>query len=124
MFEYLRGEVFPMRAKLDIYQRMTQKNYVDALIVDNKNLFDKTNKYKINSIYAPLHMGCEHLDMPENQINLNYKSMVRVSEVASYKRGELLAVLQRIKRIKTFDTETRNHYNDLIIRIKEALNLK
>ena len=51
--------------------------------------------------------------------------MVLVSEAVSVKRGELLKVLKLVESKRgTGNVETRNHYEDLIIRIKEALNMR
>ena len=49
----------------------------------------------------------------------------RVSESVSVKRGELLKVLKLVEsRRSTGDEATRNHYEDLIVRVKEALNIR
>ncbi len=56
---------------------------------------------------------------------LHFTSMGRVSEAVSVKRGELLKVLKLAEsKRNTGNVETRNHYEDLIIRIKEALNMR
>ncbi|MBV7441768.1 zinc-dependent metalloprotease [Weeksellaceae bacterium TAE3-ERU29] len=127
MFDIMREAVFTGERELDIYQRMVQKNYVDALIIDNKNLFQKTEKGALKGVYSPMPMMCDEIEnqqlKDERKINLNYDSMTRVSEVTSYKRAELLEIYNKIRRIRTRDQATKNHYNDLIIRIKEALNI-
>lgn len=128
VFDIMRKAVFPADKKLSIYQRMAQKNYVDALIIDNKNLFKKTQKGTLQGFYESTPMVCNYMEQApdeeeHHQINMNYAAMKRVSEVASYKRGELLNIYKIIRDIYTTDVATRNHYNDLMIRIKEALNI-
>jgi hypothetical protein len=49
--------------------------------------------------------------------------MNRVSDDVSVKRGELLRVKELLsKKVKIADEATRFHYQDLILRIEEALN--
>ncbi|MGL4325973.1 MAG: hypothetical protein ACRCS7_00665, partial [Tannerellaceae bacterium] len=66
--------------------------------------------------------------MPRPEVeatNLNYTAMSRVSEAVSVKRGVVFRVLKLAqKRKNSGDDVTRNHYMDIEVRIKEALNLR
>ena len=112
---------------LSLYERMTQKNYVDALIVSSNKAVEKTTKRGIHD-----EMGCcfaavqPVVKFPEKQLRiLHFSSMGRVSEVVSMKRGALMKVLHLAERNRGMgDLSTRQHYEDLIIRIKEALNIR
>lgn len=118
LFNQMRSAVFPSKRKLSIQERMVQKNYVDALIVDNNNLFEKTAGKSIGEDW------CVHQHVHSNkQIQLNFESMMRVSEVTSYKRGELMNVYNLIKNLNGRDQATKSHFLDLKIRIEEALHL-
>ena len=56
---------------------------------------------------------------------LHFSSMGRVSEAVSVKRGVMLQVLKLAERNRnTGNVETRQHYEDLVVRIKEALNIR
>lgn len=118
LFNQMRAAVFPKERKLSLQQRMTQKNYVDALIVDNNNLFEKTAGKSVENDWCG-----QSMLQPNRQINMNFESMKRVSEVTSYKRGELMNIYKIINKIKGSDQATQNHYLDLKIRIQEALHL-
>lgn len=51
--------------------------------------------------------------------------MGRVSEAVSVKRGALFQVLRLAEQNRnTGDVATRQHYEDLVVRIKEALNIR
>ena len=111
---------------------MTQKNFIDAIIVSSNKAVEKTTKKALrgNSVNA----CCFASKAPEFTIEpreevqlrmLHFSSMGRVSEAVSVKRGELLKVLRLAEsKRNTGNVETRNHYEDLIIRIKEALNIR
>ena len=116
---------------LSIYERMTQKNFVDAIIVSSNRAVEKTTK---KALHHGGHACCfaskapEFVIEPRDEIQLrtlHFSSMGRVSEAVSVKRGELLKILKLVEQKRnTGNTETRNHYEDLIIRIKEALNMR
>jgi hypothetical protein len=109
---------------LSILERMTQKNYVDVLIVSTNKLFEKTDAKKTVDIQETLQMPhlCS-LDDAHTARNINQSSLKRVTEVTSEKKGELNKVLQLLKMKKsTGDQSTKNHYLDLIQRIEKALN--
>lgn len=102
---------------------MTQKNYIDALIVSTNKLFEKTTVVGLK-IDQTLQMPviCNFLEEDKMVRNINYSSMKRVSEVTTYKRAELQRVLALLNKKKNNgDVATKAHYADLIIRIKEAL---
>ena len=124
LFEQVRNVAFNKKGSLSILERMTQKNYVDALIVSTNKLFEKTSVKGI-TIDQTLRMPtiCNHLDDDKMARNINYSSMKRVSEVTTYKRAELQKVLDIVQKKKNNgDANTQAHYADLITRIKEALN--
>lgn len=128
LFEKVHQAVFAptkLNKSLSILERMTQKNYVDVLIVSTNKLFEKTDAKKIIDIQQTLNMPnlCNHLNHDQMARNINQSSLKRVTEVTSDKKGELNKVLQLLEIKKnTGDQSTRNHYLDLIQRIKKALN--
>lgn len=132
MFADLHRSVFKgslQGRKLSLYERMTQKNYIDALIVSSNKAVEKTTKKALT------HPNCCHfatkqpaftlLQDDEVQLRtLQYTSMGRVSEAVSVKRGALINVLRLAERNRRQgDVATRQHYEDLIVRLKEALNM-
>jgi hypothetical protein len=51
--------------------------------------------------------------------------MARTAGVAAAKRGELNTILQTLEKHKDQgDTDTRNHYLDLVLRIRQHLQLQ
>ncbi|STD01056.1 Uncharacterised protein [Chryseobacterium carnipullorum] len=124
LFDQLRTAVFNKKGSLTILEKMTQKNYVDALIVSVNKLFEKTavKALKVeNTLNIP--MICNFHEQDHTLRNINYSSMKRVSEVTTYKRAELQKILNVLNRNKNKGEEaSRAHYADLIIRIEEALN--
>lgn len=123
LFSQVRDAAFGKKGNLGMLERMTQKNYVDALIVSTNKLFEKT-AVKALSVQQTLGvpMLCNYLSEDQMLRNINYSSMKRVSEVTTYKRAELQNVLNLVrKRKNSGDSATRAHYADLIIRIEEAL---
>lgn len=123
LFDQVRSAAFDKKSSLTILERMTQKNYVDALIVSTNKLFEKTTVAGL-TIDQNLQLPtiCNYLDEEKMARNINYSSMKRVSEVTTYKRAELQRVLALLNKKKNNgDASTKAHYADLIIRIKEAL---
>ncbi len=110
---------------LSILERMTQKNYVDALIISTNKLFEKTNKKGLHvDLNLNLPSFCNIQDSEHQLRNINYSSMKRVSEVTSFKKAELLKIKKTAEGAKnTGNAATQAHYIDLINRIDEALNL-
>jgi len=123
LFDQVRNAAFDKKPNLTILEKMTQKNYVDALIVSTNKLFEKTTVAG-HTIDQNLQVPtiCNYLDEKKMTRNINYSSMKRVSEVTTYKRAELQRVLTLLNKKKNNgDASTKAHYADLIIRIKEAL---
>ena len=123
LFDQVRSAAFDKKSNLTILEKMTQKNYVDALIVSTNKLFEKTTVAGLTidqNLQVPT--ICNYLDEEKMARNINYSSMKRVSEVTTYKRAELQRVLTLLNKKKNNgDASTKAHYADLIIRIKEAL---
>jgi hypothetical protein len=96
--------------KLDLYQRASQKAFIDALIVAvDKNAVSKTKKR-----------------LTDNSISLNierlYNGPKRVSDAVSLKRGELIRIENLFKkRVNNSDIDTKYHYADILLRINHAL---
>ncbi|MFB9108565.1 zinc-dependent metalloprotease [Flavobacterium gyeonganense] len=109
---------------LTILERMTQKNYVDVLIISTNKLFEKTDPKNIIDLRETLQMPhlCS-LDDEHMARNINQSFLKRVTEVTSDKKGELGKVLQLLRTKRSIgDQSTQNHYRDLIQRIEKALN--
>jgi len=136
------------RQKLDVFTRQTQKNFVDNLIITHNKTMEKTSKKTLHEGHD--HSNCRlHNHMPmlcnyalkseemfqdTNELddkearyanrNVFYATSNRVSDVVSVKRGELLRIRDLLsKRLNTYDEATKFHYQDLILRIEEALNI-
>ncbi|MGL5786903.1 MAG: zinc-dependent metalloprotease, partial [Bacteroidales bacterium] len=120
---------------LTLHERMTQKNFLDAIIVSSNKAVEKTTKKAIRNeascsrgccSLASNHLTFEVAPRPDYSATyLNYTAMNRVSEAVSIKRGTLFRVLELARsRKNSGDASTRNHYQDIEVRIKEALNLK
>lgn len=133
MFEDLHKAVFKssMQGKsLSLHERMTQKNYIDAIIVSSNKAVEKTTKKALRHELCCRFAAREAMFVvkPQEEVqirNLHFSSMGRVSEAVSVKRGALLKVLKLAESNRnTGNVETRQHYEDLIVRIKEALNMK
>jgi hypothetical protein len=127
LFKKMHQNVFAgtiQNKSLTILERMTQKNYIDVLIVSTNKIFEKTDVKKAIKIQETLQMPhlCS-LDDAHMARNINNSFLKRVTEVSSDKKGELTKVLQLVKLKKsTGDQSTQNHYRDLIQRIERALN--
>lgn len=128
LFKTIHQSIFAptiQNKSLTIMERMTQKNYVDVLIVSTNKLFEKTDAKKIIQLEQTLSMPhlCDYLDDAKMARNINQSSLKRVSEVTSDKKGELNQILQLLKTKRNIgNQETKNHYFDLIQRIEKALN--
>ncbi|NSL88013.1 zinc-dependent metalloprotease [Chitinophaga sp. Mgbs1] len=117
---------------LDIFERNSQKGFVDALIVSIDKSVVRADAKKLQE-EAPLNTAgniCSFSLQPQQENarasrNLMYFAVNRVSDAVSSKRGELSRLLQLLNSRKgTADRATADHYNDLIIRIQQALNNK
>ena len=128
LFKKMHQNVFAgtiANKSLSILERMTQKNYVDVLIISTNKLFEKTEAKKSIEIQETLSMPhlCNYLNDAHTARNINNAFLSRVAEVTSDKKGELIKVLQLLKTKKsTGDQSTQNHYRDLIQRIEKTLN--
>ncbi len=124
LFDQVRTAIFSKKGSLTMLEKMTQKNYVDALIVSVNKLFEKTAVKGLktdDTLNIPT--ICNFHEDDHGLRNINYSSMKRVSEVTTYKRAELQKVLDLLNRTRyRGDDASRAHYTDLIIRIQEALN--
>ena len=132
LFDDLRKFIFDKSLKnrsLTIAERMTQKNYVDALIIDVGRIYEKTEK----GIFGKMPMICDYAhhnleekhSIDEQKLTLYFSGMKRLSEVGSAKRAELIKVKKIILVAKnTGDEATRNHYEDMLIRLNRALGEK
>lgn len=115
---------------LSLYERMTQKNFIDAIIVSSNKAVEKTTKKALHTGYccgfAAQEAAFTLPEQPETRLsNMQYSSMGRVSEAVSVKRGVMLQVLKLAERNRNAgNAETRQHYEDLVVRIKEALNIR
>lgn len=115
--EYLFNELFKAVFKktikneiLDMFDRMTQKNYVDVLTVDRNILLKKTKQTTLTNEY-------------KNFKNVHFTYIPRVSDAGSNKRAELERILKLLKKKrKKGNIATKNHYNDMIARIEYNLN--
>lgn len=123
---------------LSIWERMSQKNYLDALIVSSNITMVKTTKLG-STLHDHDGRGCcslmqeapevhlEPLPRPEDmqfRTARNYELMKRVSETTSAKRAEMRRLLTLVQsRTGSGDQATRNHYRDLELRLKEALRM-
>lgn len=127
------------RKSLSIHERITQKNYVDALIIaSDRNAASKESKklhehgYQHQSqqgvCMCGLVHGCaidhehdRHFENAERRIK--FAQLNRSSEVMSSKRGELLRIRKLLAQSQqSGDRATQNHYIDLLMRIDHALN--
>ena len=132
LFDNLRKFIFDKSLKnksLTIAERMTQKNYVDALIIDVGRIYEKTEK----GIFSKIPMICDYAhhnledkhSIDEQNLTLYFSGMKRLSEVGSAKRAELIKVKKIILVAKnTGDEATKNHYEDMLIRLNKALGEK
>ncbi|WBX70765.1 zinc-dependent metalloprotease [Tenacibaculum retecalamus] len=113
LFNKLFKAVFKKTIKneiLDMFDRMTQKNYVDVLTVDRNILLKKTKQTTLTN---------EH----KNFKNVHFTYIPRVSDAGSNKRAELEKILKLLKKKrKKGNVATKNHYNDMIARIEYNLN--
>lgn len=128
LFDTLRNQIFgktKWTKNLSISERMTQKNYVDALIIDVNKIYEKTESKGLHlpmiCDYATHSLG-EHSHSMENHLEMYFDGMKRLSEVGTLKRAELIKVRNIIlKHRGSGNQETKDHYNDLLVRLNKAL---
>ena len=134
------------RKPLTIQERITQKNYVDALIIaSDRNAASKEGK-KLHqpkpqqqqgvcmcgllhdcAIHHDDHAAHAHHDDDHHfesaERRIKFAQLNRSSEVMSSKRGELLRIRKLLAQSQqSGDRATQNHYTDLLMRIDHALN--
>lgn len=113
LFDALFDAIFEKTKKgksLDMFDRITQKNYVDVLTVDRNKLLQKTKEKGI-------------AEDEKAYTNIHFSYITRVSDIATSKRAALESVLKLLNKKKNKgDRETKAHYNDLIARINYNLN--
>lgn len=136
LFKEVRSTVFAKTLKgagLTITERMLQQNYVDVLLVSTDKMLDKVTKKtlapglkRLNNLPQTCDLGLAEDSGAEKSLrNIYVTSMSRTSEVASAKRGELLQILLLLQRNRNNgDEATKNHCEDLILRITQSLNIK
>lgn len=117
-------------AKLTVVERHLQKSFVDLLITAangtegvkiNKHLTDGTMPVTDRTHWCT--SEDEHAITIRKMVFGNTQSQ-RVSDAISVKRGELLRIRELIQnKVKSVsDTATRYHYEDILMRIKTALD--
>jgi len=112
LFDRLFDAIFKKTQKgksLDMFDRITQKNYVDVLTVDRNKLLEKT---KAKSI----------LEDTNNFKNIHFSYLPRVADIGTNKRAALEKILVLLKRKENRGNRaTEVHYSDLIARIEYNL---
>ena len=113
LFDKLFDAIFEKTKKgksLDMFERITQKNYVDVLTVDRNKLLEKTKENAISE-------DSDHFK------NIHFSYIPRVSDTGTNKRAALEDILDLLKKKKKKgDRSTKAHYRDLISRIEYNLN--
>ncbi|WP_434037200.1 zinc-dependent metalloprotease [Formosa sp. 4Alg 33] len=95
---------------LDMFDRITQKNYIDVLTVDRNKLLEKTKENTVS-------------DDTNNFKNIHFSYLPRVADIGTSKRAALEKALELLeKKKRKGDRATKEHYSDLIARI--TYNLK
>lgn len=117
----------------NLYERRLQKNFIDVLLTasaeaesikTNKKLFTAEKQLFNHPISLCNHLTEHQIGAPRS-INFYGSQPNRISDAISIKRGELLRVKKLLsKRIRSSDTATKYHYEDIILRINTALGIK
>ncbi|NML19263.1 zinc-dependent metalloprotease [Pseudoflavitalea sp. G-6-1-2] len=118
----------------DINDRNSQKGYVDALIVSIQKVTENSSSKKSDMLLptSPLSVLCGHEhaaasgDRSFGDRNMVFNQVKRVSDGISAKRGALKRIMQLLQTAipSTKDQMVKDHYADLVMRIKDALNEK
>lgn len=119
---------------LSMYERIAQKGYVDALIIagdrsaarkEGKKLYDECPSYAVSLSHV---LPCGQLlpgddvQFTNAQRRIKYNQLNRIGDQLSLKRGELQRIRKLLaQRLGSGDRSTRAHYEDLILRIDDAL---
>lgn len=135
-FEQLHNEVFKstkLYRPLSLYERITQKNYVDALIVSASRSYPATKYQGVTeqdniashscSIGTQVVPKTAVIDQNKRLKSIDkHQGLSRLSEDVSIKKGELSKVLKLLKRrVRTAHLPTRYHYLDLIRRVEHII---
>ncbi|MDC1106709.1 zinc-dependent metalloprotease, partial [Prolixibacteraceae bacterium] len=133
MLEDLYKHIFRGTIKgknLSFNERMIEKTFVDALIIASDRNASKEKGKKLHSeeVESWLHVGmpCFHKDhdhqIHQLESNKRFKTGLRSDDIVSCKRGTLVRIEKLLKAKRyTGDIATRNHYEDLILRIDQSL---
>lgn len=128
LFKQLRTEIFKPTLKgraLSIAERTLQQNYIDALLVSTDKMLEKITKKGLQmQDQSQLPHTCGLGVETSSLRNIYVSSMSRTSAISTAKRGELLRVLSILEKNRNSAHEaTSNHYQDLILRIRQSLQL-
>ncbi|QXP67618.1 zinc-dependent metalloprotease [Polaribacter sp. AHE13PA] len=112
LFDKLFEAIFKKTEKgksLDMFDRITQKNYVDVLTVDRNKLLEKTKENTIS-------------EDANTFKNVHFSYLPRVADIGTNKRAALEKILKLLKKKEhRGDRATQAHYSDLIARIEYNL---
>ncbi|MEJ5055110.1 zinc-dependent metalloprotease [Sphingobacterium sp. MYb382] len=130
--ESIRKSVFAKtmrKENLDLNTRMLQQNYVDVLLVSTNKSMEKLISKKLEMVDTFMELAnpdfCLVHDHKQGLRNVHVTGMSRTSDMLMQKRTELLAIYELLNQAsKTGDTATKAHYQDLILRIANTLELK
>lgn len=116
--------------KLNLYERITQKNYIDALLVGVAKKYPVSKLRAIENDHSThncaMHQA-EFLDLTVDPFIgiydiFKYSVTYRASENISVKRGELIRIKELLKkRLRINDKSTKYHYQDMIRRIEHIV---
>jgi hypothetical protein len=105
---------------LNVMERSLQKSFVDALMTaaNDTEAIKISGKKDVAGSKTLDSSGARNVEMTNKQISRN-------SDALSVKRAELLRILKLLKAKRSSgDLSTQMHYEDVILRIQSALNLK
>ena len=142
MMEMLHEHIFAKTIKgkkLNVMERSLQKSFVDALITSaekgqglkiNKNITDRYENHPLLDNNSNRCFCCEEsmiergLSSAPRTLRISSSQIDRTSDAISIKRAELMDILHLLnKKHKSGDKQTTVHYQDLISRIQDALDL-
>lgn len=133
MIDDLHNNIFSNTMKgnsLNLYERTTQKAYVDALIIAaDRNAASKEKKIQgvgMDQLFDMPKFACSRANCQHEEHRLDSEKIFsgpqRASDAISIKRGELLRIEKLLKIKRTAgDTNTQFHYEDLLLRIEQSL---
>ncbi|MBO9631537.1 MAG: zinc-dependent metalloprotease [Chitinophagaceae bacterium] len=119
----------------DINERNSQKGYIDALITSIQKVTETSSAKRSDLLIgSPVSLICGHdhnADKANEERSFGDRNMVfsqvkRISDGISAKRGALKRIMQLLQSVipSTKDQMVKDHYEDLALRIKDALNEK